>query len=159
MSTQLIYVKIVDMVGFEEKPLGYLLYRVASALRAEVTTSVLDPLRLAFPEYLCLRLLDQLPDRSNAQLSRVAGVSPQAMNKVLRELENRGLVTRPATASSGRSLPATLTREGRALLDRIDPLMLDAERRTLINLSDHDRREFRRLLDIAGSAQPDPMIT
>ena len=140
------------MAGFEEKPLGYLLYRVMSALRTEVTATVLVPLELAFPEYLCLRMLDQQPERSNAQLSRAAGVSPQAMNKVLRELQNRGLVTRPSTASSGRSLPATLTREGRSLLDRINPLMLEAERRALVNLTDHDRREFRRLLSVAGSA-------
>ena len=150
MSTQLIYVKIVDMVGFEEKPLGYLLYRVASALRAEVTASVLDPLRLAFPEYLCLRLLDQLPDRSNAQLSRVAGVSPQAMNKVLRELENRGLVTRPATASSGRSLPAELTSKGKALLERAEAAVRVADEQVLANLTSAQQRELKRLLDAAA---------
>jgi DNA-binding MarR family transcriptional regulator len=154
MSTWLIYVKMFGMEGFEEKPLGYLLYRVMSALRAEVTATVLEPLELAFPEYLCLRMLSQSPEQSNAQLSRIAGVSPQAMNKVIRELQTRGLVDRPSAASSGRSLPATLTREGRSLLDRIDPLMLEAERRALSNLTAPDRREFRRLLDVAGSSHP-----
>ena len=150
---------MVDMEGFEEKPLGYLLYRVVSALRAEVTATALEPLQLAFPEYLCLRILSQFPGRSNAQLARDAGVSPQAMNKVIRELQDRGLITRPATASSGRARPATLTGAGIALLARADPLMFEAERRALVNLTDHDRREFRRLLDVAGSAHPDPMTT
>jgi len=139
------------MNGFEDMPLGYLLYRATAALRAEVTATVLEPLRLAFPEYLCLRMLSQLPGQSNAQLARVAVVSPQAMNKVIRELQSRGLVTRPATASSGRSLPAELTREGKALLERIDPRMAEAERRVLANLTERDGTEFRRLLAAVGS--------
>jgi DNA-binding MarR family transcriptional regulator len=138
------------MEGFEDMPLGYLLYRAMAALRAEVTATVLDPLHLAFPEYLCLRLLSQIPGQSNAQLARVAVVSPQAMNKVIRELQSRGLVTRPATASSGRSLPAELTHEGTTVLERIDPFMADAERRALANLTDRDGRELRRLLTAVG---------
>lgn len=146
MSTWLIYVNIVDMVGLEDRPLGYLLYRVAAVLRAEVAATVLDPLDLAFPQYLCMRLLSHSPGRSNAQLARDTGVSPQAMNKVLRELQERGLVTRPASVPTGRSLPATLTREGLALLEDIDPRVAEAEATVLAKLSVRDRREFRRLL-------------
>ena len=39
----------------EEQPLGYLLYRVANALRSEVTATVLEPLGRAFPQYICMR--------------------------------------------------------------------------------------------------------
>ncbi|MBF6173862.1 MarR family winged helix-turn-helix transcriptional regulator [Nocardia blacklockiae] len=134
------------MAGLEDKPLGYLLHRVATTLRAEVATTVLEPLALAFPEYLCLRMLAQSPGASNAQLARDLGVSPQAMNKVLRELQQRGLVTRPATVPSGRALPASLSRDGIAILERIDPRIVEAERRVLAKLSERDRREFRRLL-------------
>ena len=35
--------------SFEDQPLGYLLSRVANTLRAEVTSTVLDPLAVAFP--------------------------------------------------------------------------------------------------------------
>lgn len=138
------------MVDLEDEPLGYLLYRVATALRAEVATSVLASFDLAFPEYLCLRLLSRSPGRSNAQLARDSGVSPQAMNKVIRELQDRGLITRPATVPSGRSLPATLTREATAILERIDPEILEAERHVLADLSDRERRELRRLLAAVG---------
>ncbi|MGY2063713.1 MarR family winged helix-turn-helix transcriptional regulator, partial [Nocardia gipuzkoensis] len=78
------------MEGLEDKPLGYLLHRVATALRAEVVATVLEPLDLAFPEYLCLRMLSESPGASNAQLARDANVSPQAMNKVIHELQQRG---------------------------------------------------------------------
>ncbi|MEV4058118.1 MarR family transcriptional regulator [Amycolatopsis sp. NPDC049688] len=137
------------MEGFREEPLGYLLHRVTAALRAEVAATVLDPAELAPPEYLCLRMLAQSP-KSNAQLAREAQVSPQAMNKVVRQLQDRGLVTRPATVSSGRSLPATLTREGATMLARLDPQVAEAEDRVLAELDENDRRELRRLLVAAG---------
>ena len=62
-------------------------------------------------------------------------VSPQAMNMVLRGLEDRGLLTRPASVSSGRSLPAQLTREGEELLKRTDAGVRAAEDRLMANLS------------------------
>jgi DNA-binding MarR family transcriptional regulator len=68
------------------------------------------------------------------------------MNMVVRGLQERGLVTRPAAVTSGRSLPAELTREGTALLQGIDAGVRDAERRVLAPLSEADRRQFRRLL-------------
>jgi DNA-binding MarR family transcriptional regulator len=140
---------MVDMEGVRDEPLGYLLHRITAALRAEVAATVLEPSRLAAPEYLCLRMLSQSP-KSNAQLAREARVSPQAMNKVVRELQDRGLVTRPATVPSGRSLPATLTREGVTVLARLDPEVAEAEDRVLAELGEQDRRELRRLLVAAG---------
>jgi len=136
---------MVDMETLRDEPLGYLLHRVTAALRAEVAATVLEPSELTMPEYLCMRMLSQSP-KSNAQLAREAQVSPQAMNKVIRELQDRGLVARPATVSSGRSLPATLTREGVTILARLDPEVAKAEDRVLAKLNKQDRRELRRLL-------------
>ena len=130
----------------EDQPLGYLLHRVTSALRAQVTTEVLDPLGLAFPQYICMRMLSHWPGKSNAELARDVNVSPQAMNMVVRGLQDRGLVTRPASVASGRSLPTELTREGTELLSRTVAGVEEAERRVLAPLSDQDRALFRRLL-------------
>ncbi len=135
----------------EDQPLGYLLHRVANALRSEVTATVLEPLGLAFPQYICMRILARFPDRSNAELARDTNVSPQAMNMVLRGLENRGLVTRPASVSSGRSLPATLTREGRTLLEKTDAGVKAAERRLMAGLTTEQRKEFTRTLVALGT--------
>jgi DNA-binding MarR family transcriptional regulator len=140
---------MVDMARLEDKPLGYLLYRVTSALRAEVSAAVMAPLELSFTQYLCLRIVSQFPGTTNAELARETHVSPQAMNKVIRELQDRGLVTRPATVPSGRSRPTTLTAAGGVLLERADPLIFAAELRVLGNLSEGDRREFLRLLAAA----------
>lgn len=132
------------------QPLGYQLARIAAALRSEVTAGVLDPVNLSFPQYICMRILSLSPGRSNAELARDVNVSPQAMNMVVRGLEDRGLVSRPASVSAGRSLPAELTREGSALLRTIDAGVRDAEVRVLSPLSDRDRREFRRILAELG---------
>jgi DNA-binding MarR family transcriptional regulator len=140
---------MVDMKELRDEPLGYLLHRVTAALRAEVAVTVLEPVGLAAPEYFCMRMLTRSP-KSNAQLAREAHVSPQAMNKVIRELQDRGLVTRPDTVSSGRSLPATLTGKGVSMLERLDPKVVEAEDRVLTKLSEQDRREFRRLLVAVG---------
>lgn len=134
------------MKGPEDQPLGYLLHRLATALRTEVTTRALEPLELAFPQYICMRILSRWPGRSNAELARDVMVSPQAMNIVVRGLQDRGLVTRPATVPAGRSLPAELTREGRALLERTNKGIHEAEQHVLASLSEHDQRELRRIL-------------
>jgi len=137
---------MIDMTDDEGQPLGYLLSRVAAALRSELTTTALEPLGLTFPQYICMRILSHSPGRSNAELARDVNVSPQAMNMVVRGLQERGLVDRPATVSAGRSLPAALTRDGTDLLSRIDAGVRAAERKVLAPLGEQDRREFRRLL-------------
>jgi DNA-binding MarR family transcriptional regulator len=147
---------MVDMrEPLEDPPLGYLLYRVHNALRSEVTSTVLEPLGLAFPQYICMRILARYPDRSNAELARDTNVSPQAMNMVLRGLEERGLVTRPANVSSGRSLPAALTREGEELLDRTDAGVKGAEQRLMAKLSSRQCADFKQILAALGSDPSD----
>lgn len=133
-----------------QQPLGYLLYRVAAALRSELVSTVLDPLGLSFPEYICLRMVSQSPGKTNAELARDAGVSPQAMNTVLLGLVRRGLVSRPDTVAAGRSLPAELTGRGAALLEDIDSGTPQAEERVLSVLDAQDRRDFRRILTALG---------
>lgn len=140
------------MNAFEDDPpLGYLLYRAHNALRSEVTSTVLDPLGLAFPQYICMRILSRFPDRSNAELARDTNVSPQAMNMVLRGLEERGLVNRPASVATGRSLPAALTREGEQLLEKTDAGVKEAERRVMASLSSRQRADFKQILATIGS--------
>jgi DNA-binding MarR family transcriptional regulator len=141
---------MVDMGQAEDAPLGYLLYRVAAVLRPEVS-AVLSPLGLTLPEFVCLRILSLNPGKSSAELSRHTNVSPQAMNTVLRKLEDIGAVERPASVSSGRALPATLTGQGRALLKRAEAAVRLADARILGKLTGGQQREFKRMLDKLGS--------
>jgi len=142
---------MIDMSLTQDQPLGYLLYQVMSALRSDVTSTVLDPLDLSFPQYICMRMLTKFPGHSNAELAREMSVSPQAMNMVLRSLEQRGLVSRPTSVSSGRSLPAQLTGAGHELLSCTDDGVRSAEQRLMRDLTADQRRDFKRILAALGS--------
>lgn len=143
------YVNMVDMTQ-DDAPLGYLLYRVATVLRPEVSVA-LSPLGLTLPEFVCLRILSMFPGMSSAELSRHAGVTPQAMNTVLRKLQDIGAVARPSSVSSGRALPATLTGQGRALLKRAEAAVRGADARILGKLTGTQQRVFKRMLEKLGS--------
>lgn len=138
------------MGRIEDAPLGYLLYRVGAALRPEVA-AVLRPLELTLPEFVCMRILSMYPGMSSADLARQTNVTPQAMNTVLRKLEDVEVVARPATVPSGRALPATLTGAGRALLKRAEAAVREADARILSKLSASEQREFKRMLEALGS--------
>ncbi|KAA8957496.1 MarR family winged helix-turn-helix transcriptional regulator [Mycobacterium sp.] len=139
-----------DMPEYEDQPLGYLLYRVMTQLRPELTAE-LGSLGLGLPEFVCLRILAMCPGQSNAELARTINVSPQAMNLVLRRLQDLGAVTRPSTVSSGRALPARLTAKGRALLKRAEAAVHVADERLLSNLTPAQRRQFKHLLHLVGA--------
>jgi DNA-binding MarR family transcriptional regulator len=139
---------MIDMTDDTDQPLGYLLSRLATNLRTEVTATALEPLELTFPQYICMRILSHSPGRSNADLARDVMVSPQAMNMVVRGLQDRGLVSRPTTVESGRSRPAELTREGIALLRRTGAGVRASEQRVLAPLNEQDRRDLKRILAI-----------
>jgi DNA-binding MarR family transcriptional regulator len=95
-------------------------------------------------------MLSHSPGLSNAELARGANVSRQAMNIVLRGLQERGLVTRPDSVPSGRSLPTELTQAALELLTSTDAGVGAAERHVLAKLSEADRRQFKRLLAAVG---------
>jgi DNA-binding MarR family transcriptional regulator len=156
MTRYLTYDKILDvsrnMRKTGEPPLGYLLYRMMTALRPSATAE-LRPLGLGLPEFVCMRILSVFPRRSSAELARDTNVSPQAMNQVLQRLENLGAVTRPEWVSSGNALPAELTSKGRSLLRRADAAVLAAENTALATLTTERRRELKHLL-ISALAMP-----
>ncbi|MEB3049619.1 MarR family transcriptional regulator [Mycolicibacter sp. MYC123] len=137
------------MGAVDDAPLGYLLYRVNSALRPHATAA-LTPLGLTLPEFVCMRVLSVFPGLSSAELARHTSVTPQAMNTVLHRLQNRGAVARPETVSSGRSLPATLTESGRELLKRAEDEVRIADRRVLSVLSADEQHQLRLMLERIG---------
>src|ERR1700712_2995159 len=141
---------MLDMTDATDQPLGYLLNRLATPLRIEVIATALEPLELSFPQYICMRILAHSPGRSNADLARDVMVSPQAMNMVVRGLQDRGLVGRPTSVASGRSLPAELTRDGVDILKRTDAGVREAERKVLAPLRPEQRAEFKKLLAALG---------
>lgn len=138
----------------DEEPLGFLLYRVMAALRPQVAAE-LKPLGLGLPEFVCMRILSMHPGLTSAELARGTHVSAQAANQVLHSLEERGVLTRPASSPPGRAMPARLTRRGKALLKRADAAVHVADQRILTRLSADERRHLKRLLYAVGSRAVD----
>jgi DNA-binding MarR family transcriptional regulator len=137
---------MVDMGDIlADQPLGFLIYRVTAVLQP-IVTARLQPLGLTLPEFVCLRVLSTAPGQSNAELARYINVSPQAMNNVLRGLQERGVVRRPASVASGRALPAELTADGAALLAQAEAVVHAADVAALANLSAEELHELKHLL-------------
>jgi DNA-binding MarR family transcriptional regulator len=137
--------------GPEDQPLGYLLYRVGTILQP-ATNATLRRFGLTLAEFVCMKILSGHPGLSNAELARVSNVSPQAMNNVLKNLQAMGLVTRPASVSSGRSLPAQLTGQGKTLLKRADAAAAATEDTVLAKLTATQRRQLKRMLATIGAS-------
>lgn len=131
-----------EAVGDLNKAVGYVLKQASTALRAAMDTA-LRPLQLTVPQYACLELLGRQPGLSNADLARGAFVTRQAMNGVLRGLQDRGLVTRPATAARGRARPTELTATGREHLRTASSAVGAIEARMLSPLSPPQQRRLR----------------
>jgi DNA-binding MarR family transcriptional regulator len=93
-----------------------------------------------------MRMLSGTSGLSNADIARGLNVSPQATNIVVHTLVERGLVERPLSAPSGRSLPNTLSSVGDRLLEHMDRGVRQAERGLLQSLSSRQRREFKQIL-------------
>jgi DNA-binding MarR family transcriptional regulator len=133
----------------DAQPLGYLLYRVQSMLQPAVSAA-LRPHGITLPEMVCMRILSLYPGTSNAELARRTNVSPQAMNTVVRSLQNMGAVTRPDSVPSGRALPAELTKHGKALLKRALAAAQAAEDDVLAALTPVQVRDLKRMLGTIG---------
>lgn len=122
------------MVGPVDMSVGYTLKRAAGALRSAMD-NILRPLDLTVPQYSCLEVLSQRPGLSNAELARAVFVTRQSMNLVLRGLQDRGLLTRPATAPHGRALPSWLTPLGQEQLHAASTAVRAVEQQMLMPLT------------------------
>ena len=141
------------MTAVSELTASYLIGRADRIVRARLEEA-LDDTGLSLPEFTALSVLTARPRLSNARLARRSLVTPQAMHKVIRSLEDAGLVTRSARPRGGRNLEATITDAGAELVARLLPRIAVAEDRALAALDSAERRELTRLLALATSTSP-----
>ena len=64
--------------------------------------------------YAAMAALAEDPGLSNAELARRCFVTPQTMNRVVRDLTEEGLVVRAPSPDHGRILQTSLSETGRA---------------------------------------------
>ena len=128
------------MTDTTERP-GWLLKRAQDALNAAMTAALREH-GATLSEYAVLTALAEEPGLSNADLARRTFVTPQTMNQVLRELEQRGWVSRHPHPGHGRILQAELTDGGRRTLTACHRAVDAVEGQMLSGLSPAERRQL-----------------
>lgn len=138
------------MCQMSEQTASYLIGRTDRIIRAQLEDALLET-GLSLPEFTALSVLVASPGLSNARLARRSLVTPQAMHKVVRSLEDAGLVSRAVAPHGGRALETTISKAGARLVAAVLPRIEAAEDRVLHALDAADRRELVRLLTLATS--------
>jgi DNA-binding MarR family transcriptional regulator len=128
------------MASSTERP-GWLLKRAQDALNVAMNAALGD-FGATLPQYAVLTALAEEPGLSNADLARRAFVTPQTMNQVLRELEQRGWVSRHPHPAHRRILQAELTVPGRQVLAACHQAVGAVEEQMLAGLSSVERRQL-----------------
>jgi DNA-binding MarR family transcriptional regulator len=131
--------------------IGYLLKRAQSALNAAMTTALAGH-GVTMPQYAVLVALDEEPGLSNADLARRAFVTPQTMNQVLRELEDKHLVLRRPHPVHGRVLQARLTGGGQQTLHHCRQSIDMVEDRMLAHFPLAQQRQLAQALRTCAEA-------
>lgn len=99
--------------------LSYAIARLERILHQRIAKSI-EPFNLSVSQYTALSILGRRSGLSNAQLARRTYITPQAMNQVLEQLTQAGLVERRPHATHGRILTTQLTKQGSAALAACD---------------------------------------
>jgi DNA-binding MarR family transcriptional regulator len=120
--------------------LSYLVFRLERRIRGRLDDALARH-GVTTTEYMALSEMRLRDGPSSAQLARIAFVTPQAMNLVIRGLEQRGLIRREPDRNGGRVLRARLTHSGLSTLERCDRTLDDLEEVMLAAL-DQDNRQL-----------------
>jgi MarR family transcriptional regulator, organic hydroperoxide resistance regulator len=124
---------------------GFALAKVCRSHRGNVG-GMLAEFGLHVGQDMVLVELWQADGLRGGELACRLGVEPPTVTKMLRRLENFGLVERRPDPADARSFRVYLTREGQALEGPVSRCFARAEEKTLARLEPSERRELARLL-------------
>jgi len=120
---------------------GFLLKRAQAVLHTALAEALHEH-GATIPQYAALTALDEEPGLSNADLARRAFVTPQSMNQILRDLEDKHWVIRRPHPVHGRIRQAELTHRGRTALQACHRSADTIEERMLTALTPTRRKQL-----------------
>ena len=123
--------------------LTYRLHRIAKISDRDSATAYQAELGLSLSEGRCLAAVGQFEPASVKDIARLANLDKANASRAADALVARGLVQKAASATDGRGVALSLTREGRVLWRRVMKLI---ERRNVEVFGVLDGKELR-LLD------------
>jgi len=125
--------------------LGYLLRQAAHAHRIRMDQALGD-LGLTQPQFAALTMLAAYPGQSNADLARLALLTPQTMSVIVANLLKAGLVGRVPHKVHGRIQTLGLTEDGQRQLQAARGRVRGLEAQMLGLLADAEESVIRRWL-------------
>jgi DNA-binding MarR family transcriptional regulator len=126
----------------KEGHIAYLLRQAQGSVRRALDQS-LSELGLTSPQFIVLTLVEAYPSASGAELARIAQLTPQTMNLIVRKLDRDGLLNRSEVATHGRALQLILSAAGKTKL-RQSRLRADAIEATIVeHLNPKDENVIR----------------
>ncbi|AZO21970.1 MarR family transcriptional regulator [Mesorhizobium sp. M1E.F.Ca.ET.045.02.1.1] len=135
----------------EKGYLGYLLRQAAGAYRLRVERA-LDEFGVTQPQFATLTMLSAYPGISNADLARLAVLTPQTVSVIVANLEKAGSLVRKPHAVHGRIQHLDLSDSGRALLKKCRERVQRLESELTVGLSAHEERAVRHWLVVVATA-------
>lgn len=120
---------------------SYLVFRLERRIRARLDDALARH-GVTTTEYMALSELHLRDGPSSAELARIAFVTPQAMNLVIRDLERRELIRRDPHPDGGRVLRARVTGRGLDVLRRCDRALDDIEAVMFAEIDAVDRKSL-----------------
>jgi DNA-binding MarR family transcriptional regulator len=129
----------------EEGYLGYLLRQAANAYRNRME-QVLSDLDVTPPQFSAMTMLAAYPGRSNADLARVAMLTPQTMSVIVGNLVKAGLVERQPHEVHGRIQQLQLTARAVELLAKAKRRVQGLEREIRQGLPENEESAIRQWL-------------
>ncbi|MGT2464341.1 MarR family winged helix-turn-helix transcriptional regulator [Mesorhizobium atlanticum] len=131
--------------------LGYLLRQAAGAYRLKVERA-LDEYGVTQAQFAALTMISAYPGLSNADLARLAVLTPQTVSVIVGNLEKAGSLVRRPHAVHGRIQHLDLTDSGRGLLKKCRERVYRLEGELTASLSAEEERVVRRWLVAVATA-------
>jgi DNA-binding MarR family transcriptional regulator len=128
-----------------EGHIAYLLRQAQASVRLAIDARLAQT-GLTTPQFLVLNLLDAYSGVSGAELARIASLTPQTVNVIVRRLERDKLIKRSEHETHGRVLAMTLTPFGARKLRQCKRLADQTEAQILALLGDDAEAHVRRWL-------------
>lgn len=129
----------------EEGYLGYLLRQASAAHRLRMERAMAD-VGVTLPQFLVLTMIRAYPGISNADLARLALLTPQTVSVIVANLERSGAIVRRPHAVHGRIQHIDVTAEGLAQLEACRKRSGGIERELLDGFSPEEEQVVRRWL-------------
>ncbi|UDL88534.1 MarR family transcriptional regulator [Mesorhizobium sp. PAMC28654] len=135
----------------EDGYMGYLLRQAAGAHRLRLERALID-LGVTQPQFAVLTMLAAYPGLSNADVARLALLTPQTVSVIVANLERAGSLVRKPHAVHGRIQHLDLSDSGTALLKTCRERVHALEKELARDLSGEEERTVRRWLVAVATA-------